>query len=186
MVIIGSVRPGARGQTVGSWVKKTIEADKRFELDYVDLKELDLPFYNEPAGGPNAIAYLGGGYQNPKGQKWADRVAKAEAYILVTPEYNHSYSAVLKNALDWVGPEWGGKAVTFVSYGYGNVAGTRAVEHLRSVVPELGMVQTKAALGIPGIAQAFKEDGTPEDDQLNDVLKTVLDSLYELGSKLQK
>lgn len=181
MIILGSVRQNRRGEKVAAWVKRVAEADKRFEIELADVKKLGLPFYDEPIGGPFMIAASGSDYTNPKGKAWAQAVSQAEAYILVTAEYNHSYPASLKNALDWVGPEWGGKPVTFVSYG-GLAGGARAVEHLRQVVAELGLIQTKAAVHITGIGDAFGKNGEPKNQNLTPELNKALNSVFELGN----
>jgi NAD(P)H-dependent FMN reductase len=84
---------------------------------------------------------------NELGKKWAAKISEADGYIIVSPEYNHGYSAVLKNAIDWVFPEWRNKPVGFV--GYGNAGGARAIEQLRQVAIELQMVPIRSAVHIP-------------------------------------
>src|SRR5579862_2646890 len=120
MIILGSSRQGRRGEVVAKWVEGLARTDSRLEVDYVDLKVLNLPFFDEPIS-PFTIRDTGVSYTHPEGEAWAQRVGKAEGFLIVTPEYNHGYPAVLKNALDWVGREWGNKPVSFVSYG--NITG---------------------------------------------------------------
>jgi NAD(P)H-dependent FMN reductase len=107
-------------------------------------------------------------------------VANWVRVLIVTPEYNHGYSGVLKNALDWVGREWGDKPVAYVSYG--NItAGARAVEQLRQVTNELGLVQVANAIYFPNISRdAFNEAGQPAHTSANDNLKKMFDELLRL------
>jgi NAD(P)H-dependent FMN reductase len=90
---------------------------------------------------------LKGNYSNALAKKWAAKIGEADGYIMLTPEYNHGYTAVLKNALDWVFAEWHGKPVGFVSYG--NAGGARSIEQLRHVVIELYMHPIRNAIHIP-------------------------------------
>jgi NAD(P)H-dependent FMN reductase len=179
MVILGSTRQGRRGEVVAKWALGAAGQDGRLEMDYVDLRELNLPFFDEPES-PFTMRDAGRGYTHPEGEAWAQRVAKAEGFLIVTPEYNHGYPAVLKNALDWVGREWGDKPVAFVSYG--NITGgVRAVEQLRQVANELGLVQVANAIYFPNISRdAFGQDGQPSHSGANDNLKKMFDELLRL------
>ncbi|MEO3802171.1 NAD(P)H-dependent oxidoreductase [Nonomuraea sp. B1E8] len=128
-IIIGSTRPGRNGEAVARWIHDLAAErdDARFEL--VDLKDFGLPHLDEampPAMGRRDL---------PHTRKWADKVASFDAYVFVTPEYNHSISGALKDAIDFLYGEWHNKAAGFV--GYGSVGGTRAVEHLRLIMGEL-------------------------------------------------
>lgn len=185
MIILGSTRQGRRGETVAKWVKAQAEADSRLEVDYVDLREVNLPFFDEPES-PFTMRDAGRDYAHPEGKVWAERVARAEAFLIVTPEYNHGYPGVLKNALDWVGREWGNKPVSFVSYG--NITGgARSVEQLRQVVVELGLIQVANAIHFPGIARgAFTDDGQPAHAGSNESLTKMFDELIRLQQILSK
>lgn len=185
MIILGSSRQGRRGGVVANWVKAGAEKDNRFEIDFVDLRELNLPFFDEPMS-PFSMARAGQDYTNPTGKAWAQRVGQTEGVIIVTPEYNHGYPGVLKNALDWVGPEWVNKPVGFVSYG--NIAGgARAVEQLRQVVVELGLIQIANAIHFPGIAKgAFGEDGQPTYEGSDENLKKMFDEIIRLAGQRDK
>jgi NAD(P)H-dependent FMN reductase len=181
MIIFGSSRQGRRGEVVSNWVKDQATKDGRFEIDYVDLRELNLPFFDEPTS-PLSMESLDE-YTHPEGKAWAERVAKADGYILITPEYNYSTSAVLKNALDWVGKPWVGKAVGFV--GYGSIGGgTRAVEHLRTIVVELSLFQAPPSVQVVGFKKAFDENGQPKEVRYNDNLKKVLNEVVRLNEGL--
>ncbi|CAN5128404.1 NAD(P)H-dependent oxidoreductase [soil metagenome] len=142
-VIIGSTRKGRFGDKPAKWIFE--EAKKRFEFDVelIDLRDYPLPFFDE-AVSPSMNK---GVYSNKQAAAWAKKVGEADGYIWVTPEYNHSTSAVLKNALDYAYPEWNRKPVAFVAYG--SMGGARAVEHLIGIAAELQMATVRAAVYIP-------------------------------------
>lgn len=135
-VIIGSTRPKRLGRAVGEWVASAPAPG--LDLTLVDLADLGLPLLDEPA--PAAS----GSYARDATRDWSKLAGQFDAFVLVTPEYNHSTSAALKNALDHLYAEWHDKAVAFV--GYGADGGTRAVEHLRVICAELGMAGVGAAV----------------------------------------
>lgn len=184
MVIFGSSRQGRKGGVVADWVKHLVEQDSRFELDYVDLQQLNLPFFDEPLS-PFSMKRKGAEYTHAEGQTWANRVGSTEAVIIVTPEYNHGYPAVLKNALDWVGPEWTDKPVGFVSYG-GVSGGSRVVEQLRTVTIELGLVQVANPIHFNFFETAFNDSGQPLREGKNDELKRMLDEIQRLHQNFAK
>lgn len=140
MIIVGSVRPGRIGLPIAKWVEQTAEGD--WDIDLVDLAELNLPFMDEP-NHPSIRQYT-----KQHTLDWSARVDAADAIILVTPEYNHSFSPALKNALDFLSQEWWRKPVGFVSYG-GVSAGTRGVVGLEPAITGLGMVRTGASVELP-------------------------------------
>jgi NAD(P)H-dependent FMN reductase len=180
MIILGSTRTGRRGEVVAKWVDGLARANSRFEIDYVDLRELNLPYFDEPMS-PFSMYAAGKDYTHPEGKAWAQRVGQADGFIIVTPEYNHGYPGVLKNTLDWVGREWVDKPVGFVSYG--NITGgVRAVEGLRQVSVELGLIQVANAIYFPGISRgAFNENGQPAHEGSNENLTKMLDEIVRLG-----
>jgi NAD(P)H-dependent FMN reductase len=178
MIIWGSSRQGRGGGVVSEWVKRHAADDNRLEVDFVDLRQMNLPFYDEPTT-PFSMAREGKSYSRPEGKAWAERVAKAAAVLIITPEYNHGPPAVLKNCLDWVGPEWVDKPAAFISYG-SNAGGARAVEQLRSVTIELGLIQVANAIHLPFYRQAFGEDGEPKHSGTTDSLTKMFDELNRL------
>ena len=184
MIILGSSRHERKGEVVANWVRNYVKADGRFDIDFVDTQTLGLPFYDEPLS-PFSMKRAGREYTHPEGRQWANRVAGADAVMLVTPEYNHGYPGVLKNTLDWVGPEWVDKPVSFISYSSQITGGARAVEQLKPVVTELGLVQVANAIHIPRISEAFKPDGQPVYEPLGDNLKSMLDELERISSKFK-
>jgi NAD(P)H-dependent FMN reductase len=183
-VIFGSTRAGRKGEVVANWVQKGVEPDSRFELDFADLREVNLPFFDEPMD-PFGMKEAGVDYTHPEGRAWADRVKAADGFIMITPEYNHSAPAVLKNCIDWVGPEWADKPVGFISYG-GIAGGARAVEHLRQMVIEVSLVQVANAIHFPFFQKAFDEQGQPVRSNYNDNLNSMLDEIMRLHTAFRK
>ncbi|PJJ61392.1 NADPH-dependent FMN reductase [Compostimonas suwonensis] len=145
-IIIGSTRPGRNGEAVARWVHEI--ASQRTEVDYelVDLLDYDLPHLDE------ALPPAYGQYSQEHTKKWAAKIAEFDGYIFVTPEYNHSTSGALKNAIDFLSAEWNNKAAGFVSYGV--FGGSRAVEHLRLVLSQLQVATVSAHVGL-GLATDF-------------------------------
>lgn len=141
-VIVGSSRANRFSEKPAEWILG--EARQRSELDVelLDLRNYELPFFEEAM--PPGLAR--DGYTNPAVVRWRDKVREADGFIVCTPEYNHGYPAVLKNALDYVYFAWSRKAVAFVSWG--GAGGTRAVEQLRLVAVELDMAPLRAAVHI--------------------------------------
>src|SRR5580692_7088199 len=165
-IILGSTRPGRRGEQVAKWVLEVASqrADADFEL--IDLIDFPLPHLDEPL--PPSI----GQYQNSHTLEWAAVIAQFDGFIFVTPEYNHSTSGVLKNAIDYLYAEWNNKAMGVVSYGA--VGGARAAEHLRLIAGELQMadVRTNVALSLFTDFENFT-DLAPSEHQ-EQVLQTLL------------
>ncbi|MDB4978099.1 MAG: NADPH-dependent reductase [Candidatus Peribacteria bacterium] len=143
-VIIGSTRPNRFGDKPGKWIYEEAKKVEGVEVELLDLVDYPMPFYEEPMG----PSMLNKKYSNDVVKKFSAKVDAADAFIIVTPEYNHSTSGVLKNALDHLFPEWNNKPVGFVSYG--GVGGARAVEHLRQISVELEMAPIRNAVHIPG------------------------------------
>src|SRR3954463_6190224 len=132
-IIVASTRPGRVGLPVADWFAARAKAHGAFELDFVDLAELGLPFMDEP-NHPRLRRYE---HQHTK--DWSARVDAADAIVFVTPEYNHSFNAPLKNAIDYLNQEWQYKPLGFVSYG-GVSGGTRAVAMLKPIAAVLKIV----------------------------------------------
>jgi NAD(P)H-dependent FMN reductase len=175
-IIVGSTRPGRNGEQVARWVHEQASrrTDATFEL--IDLVDYPLPHLDEPL--PPSM----GQYQNQHTQEWATKIASYDGFVMVTPEYNHSTSGVLKNAIDYLFAEWNNKAVGFVAYGA--VGGARAIEHLRLVSGELKMadVRTGVALSLFSDFEEFSRI-KPGPHQLQ-ALTTMLDELLAWSSAL--
>ncbi len=135
-IILGSTRPGRNGAAVANWVRDIASKRTDAEFELVDLKDYNLPLLDE------AVPAVMGAYTNQHTKDWSAKIASFDAYVFVTPEYNHSTSGALKNAIDFLFQEWNNKAAGFVSYG-GN-GGARAVEHLRLVMGELQVADVRA------------------------------------------
>ena len=134
-IIIGSTRPGRVGETVGKWVYEQSKGRSDAEFELVDIKEYDLPLLDEPK-----LAAVQD-YSKDHTKKWSAKIAEFDGYIFVTPEYNHSTSAALKNALDFLYNEWTNKAAGFVSYGA--IGGARAVEALRPIMAQFKIADVR-------------------------------------------
>lgn len=137
-VILGSTRPGRRGKVVADWVLSRAAARTGAEYELVDLADYPLPHLDEPM--PPSL----GSYAGEHTKAWAAKIAGYDGFIFVTPEYNHSTSGVLKNALDYLYAEWNNKAAAFVSYG--SLGGARAIEHLRGIASELQIAHVRTQL----------------------------------------
>jgi len=172
-VILGSTRPGRFSEYPGAWIAE-IAREKGINVEVLDLRDYDMPLFNEAAT-PSSKTEP---YTNEAVARWTKKIAEADAYIMVTPEYNRGPSGVLKNALDWVYPEWNNKAVAFVSYG--TVGGARAVEALRISAIEMQMAPIRSSVNIfahwnlreadgslkPGALDPFKKGAENMVDQL--------------------
>ena len=169
-VIVGSVREGRFGPVVADWLAGVADAHGGFEVDVVDLAEPDLPLVMPAFGATPSATVVA------EVAKVAPRLEAADAFVVVTPEYNHSYPASLKNAIDWHQPEWRAKPVAFVSYG-GISGGLRAVEHLRAVFAELHAVTIRETVSFHGAQARFGDDGLPNDDAAGVAAKAMLDQL---------
>ena len=169
-VILGSTRPGRRSEAVAQWVVNVANARTDASFELIDLAEVGLPLLDEP------VPAIFGEYAHAHTRAWAARIAQYDGFVFVTPEYNHSFSAALKNALDYLYAEWNDKAAGFV--GLGGNGGLRAVEQLRLVLAELKVatVRTQVALG-----RGELQSGLQQDEQLN----AMLDELVAWASALR-
>ncbi|MFI6921439.1 NADPH-dependent FMN reductase [Nonomuraea spiralis] len=173
-IIVASTRPGRAGREVAEWFWERAVAAGHFDVELVDLAEVGLPFLDEP-NHPKLKQYV-----NAHTKEWSATVDRGDAFVFVTPEYNHSFTAVLKNALDFLHHEWQHKAAGFVSYG-GISGGTRAVNGLRQVVSTLKMIPVVEAVNIPFYQQFIAEDGTVAP---NEVMIAAADAMLAELAKL--
>jgi NAD(P)H-dependent FMN reductase len=172
VVLVGSVREGRFGPVVASWIADRARDHGAFAVDVVDLADFDIPLAL-PAESPK---FAGSAYPRPAGM--ADLTARldaADGFVVVTPEYNHSYPASLKAAIDWHFSQWTAKPVAFVSYG-GAAGGRHAVLHLENVLTELHAVTIRDGLSFPNYFTTFV-DGQPLDPQATDYAKAMLTQL---------
>lgn len=169
-VILGSTRDNRAGERVGQWFCDQVTSSGLFELDYIDLADQQLDRVQSQH-------HPRSGNYSPGVQAFADRVGAADAFALLTPEYNHGYPASLKHALDACYREWNGKPATIVAYG-GMSGGARAAEQLRPVLASLAVASIRDAIAIAMVAQKFPTDGPPTD--LAGVEQAVTTMLIEL------
>ncbi len=171
-IIMGSIRDGRINEPISNWIKEVADnyaIDAEFEI--VDLKDYPLPLFDEPA----SPAYTSDLKAKEQQQPWAEKMNELDAYIFVTPEYNHGLSSALKNALDYVYNELTDKAAGIVSYG--SAGGVRAAEQLRTILSEFQVahVRTHPALSI---FHDFNDDGFNPADAQKDAVETML---YQLS-----
>ncbi len=179
MIVLGSVREGRVGLPIAQWVRKAAETDGRFDIDFVDLAELNLPLMDEP-NHPRLRKYT-----KQHTIEWSKRVEAADGFIFAFPEYNYSYAPAIKNALDYLNAEWNRKPVGFVNWG-GNSGGTRAQVALRPVVGALGLVMTRGSVEINFPQRQLSDDATFEpNEQQRDVLGLQLDEIVGLSEVLK-
>ena len=141
-IIVGSTRPGRKAEAVARWVHEIARKRTDANFEVVDIQDFNLPLLDEPV--PPSM----GQYSKPHTQAWAAKIDSFDAFVFVTPEYNHGTSGALKNAIDFLFAEWNNKAAGFV--GYGSAGGVRAVEHLRLVMAEVQVatVRNQVALSL--------------------------------------
>ena len=135
-IIIGSTRPGRNGEAVSKWVYEHSKKRTDAEFELVDIADYNLPLLDEP------YPAMMHNYTKEHTKKWSAKISEFDGFIFVTPEYNHSTSGALKNAIDYLSLEWNNKACGFVSYG--SAYGVRAVEHLRLIASELQMADVRS------------------------------------------
>jgi NAD(P)H-dependent FMN reductase len=178
-VIIGSTRPGRAGLPIGEWFVEQARKHGAFDVEVADLAEIALPLLDEP-NHPRLRRYV---HQHTK--DWSARVDRADAVVVVTPEYNYGYPASVKNALDYLHQEWQYKPVGFVSYG-GVAAGTRAVQQLKQVVTTLKMVPVTESVNIPVHSSLMDEDGRFEGTEATEqAAAAMLDELARVEAALR-
>ncbi|WP_275561246.1 NAD(P)H-dependent oxidoreductase [Streptomyces sp. 5-6(2022)] len=175
-VILGSTRPGRNGEAVARWVFDIARQRTDAEYELVDVADYRLPLLDE------AVPPSLGQYAQPHTRVWAEKIASFDGYVFVTPEYNHSTSGALKNAIDFLYAEWNNKAAGFV--GYGSAGGTRAVEHLRLVMAELQVADVRAQVAL-SLFTDFENFSrfTPAEHQ-TEAVNTLLDQVVSWSNAL--
>jgi len=176
-ILTGSTRPGRNNEAVARWVFDLATKRSDAEFEFVDIATYNLPLLDEPL--PPTL----GRYSRPHAKVWAAKIASFDAYVFVTPEYNHGIPAALKNAIDYLFREWNNKAAGFVSYG--GIGGARAVEQLRLVMGELMVADVRAQVMLSLFTDfenfsVFKPEPRHEKE-----LDTMLDELMAWGGALK-
>lgn len=185
-VIVGSTRPERAVGQVVSWVVDRARAHQAFEVEVLDLRDWPLPFFAEGAGTIGNFADPT--YSDPIVKRWNAMIKDGEAFVVITPEYNHSVPGVLKNALDSVFVSWAfrNKPAAFVGYSGGAVGGARAVEHLAHIAIEAEMVPVRNTVLVGKLPEAFDGNGDPVDPALETALEIALDDLAWWAAALQR
>lgn len=177
-VITASTRPGRQGEAIAEWVQRLAADHAGFQVEVVDLDHVGLPLLDEP-NHPRMQQYT-----KDHTRAWSATVSRADAFVIVLPEYNHSFPAALKNALDYLYLEWADKAVGLVSYG-GVSGGLRAVGALKPVLAALRMVPALEAVSIPNFAGFINDEGVFEADaSLDKAADAMLDEVARLTAAL--
>ena len=176
-IIIGSTRPGRAADRVVPWIVDQAKEHGAFSVEVLDLRDWPLPFFAETfatVGDPRNPVY-----SDPAVRQWNQRIAEGDAYLFITPEYNHSVPAVLKNAIDSVFASFGfrNKPAAFVGYSGGIAAGVRAIEHLAHIAIEAEMVPLRSTVLVSVVDRAFGPDGVPADPAAATAAGIMLDDL---------
>jgi NAD(P)H-dependent FMN reductase len=175
-IILGSTRPNRNGEQVARWVYDIAASRTDAEFELVDLRDYPLPHLDEPL--PPSM----GQYQNEHTKQWADKIASFDGFVFVTPEYNHSTSGVLKNAIDYLFAEWANKAAGFVSYG--SVGGARAAEQLRLIAGELQMADVRQQVALSLMTEFENFSVFKPGDYNKAALNTLLDQVIAWSTAL--
>lgn len=171
-IITASIRDGRAGENITNWVKQNLPENKDVEFEFIDLKDLSVPHFNDSV--PPSTAQ--GNYQSEFAKTWAKRINAADGYLIITPEYNHGYPGVLKDTFDWAYKEWNNKPIGFVSYGSA-AGGARSVEQLRLVAIELQMAPIREAVVISNYWAFFDDKGELTDENLREKLHSTINQL---------
>ena len=176
-IVTGSTRPGRNNEAVARWAFNVANKRRDAEFEFVDVADYNLPLLDEP------LSPTLGQYSHAHTKRWAAKIASFDAYVFVTPEYNHGISGALKNAIDYLFAEWNNKAAGFVSYG--GVGGARAVEQLRLVLGELMVADVRAQVLLSMFTDfenfaVFKPDPRHEHE-----VNTMLDQVIAWGRALK-
>jgi NAD(P)H-dependent FMN reductase len=170
-VIIGSTRPGRVGPSVAEWIIERAREHGGFDVEVADLAEINLPMFDEP-NHPRLKKYV---HQHTK--DWSAVADASDAFIFVIPEYNYSFNAATKNAIDYLSQEWAHKAAGIVSYG-GIAAGTRATQALKQVLSTVKIVPMTEAVNIPFVFKHLDEDRRfKSTEEMEQAAKAMLDEL---------
>lgn len=186
LVIVGSTRPGRAADLVLPWVIARVRAHDGFDTEVADLRDWPLPIFAEHAGTIGDLSDPT--YSEPIVRAWNKKVKQADAFIVVTPEYNHSIPGGLKNAIDsvWLSFGFRNKPVAAVGYSGSIGGGMRAIEHLAHVFIEVEAVPLRNTVVIPFVRTAFADNGEPVNPETGIRLQVMLDDLAWWSSALEQ
>ena len=176
-IIIGSTRPGRQSESVAKWVYDIAQKRSEAEFELVDIKDYNLPLLDEEV--PPSM----GQYSKEHTKAWAAKIDTFDAFVFVTPEYNHSMTGALKNALDFIFKEWNNKSAGFVSYG--SAGGARAVEQLRLIMGELQIADVRAQVMLSLFTDFENFSVFKPAAHHNDSVNTMLDQVIAWGKALK-
>lgn len=181
-VILGSVREGRKSEAPAKYIVEKIKAAGH-ESQLVDFRKLPLPFYDAPTV---PVVYFKTGYPNANAQKWSEVARAADAFVIVSPEYNHGYSAALKNALDWLYLEFEKKPFGLVGVSDGTTAGARMIENLRPIIQNFNAMSIRETIMIGPVQKYFDDEGKILDISLDKKIDGLLKSLTWWAEALKK
>jgi NAD(P)H-dependent FMN reductase len=185
-IIIGSTRPTRAADKVAPWVIERATSHPAFDVEVLDLRDWPLPIFAEHLG--SIGDFNDPTYSDPAVKRWNQKIKAADAYLVITPEYNHSVPGVLKNAIDniFVSFAFRNKPLVTVGYSGGIAGGVRAIEHLAQIAIEAELVPLRAAVVIPQVAEAFDESGLPINPVADISLGVALDDLAWWSAALER
>ena len=176
-IIIGSTRPGRKAEAVARWAYEIARTRSEAQFELVDIKDFHLPLLDEPL--PPVL----GQYSHEHSRRWSAKIASFDAFVFVTPEYNHATSGALKNAIDFLYSEWVNKSAGFI--GYGGTSGARAVENLRLIMAELQVATVRAQVGL-SLFTDFENFTTFKPATIHETaLSTLLDQVIAWGRAMK-
>ncbi len=178
-VVVGSTRPNRRGLAVAQWALEFASRRSDAEFELVDVADFHLPLLDEPMPASQ------GNYAHAHTRAWSARIAPFDAFIFVTPEYNHSAPPSLTNALDFLYQEWHNKAAGFVSYG-SSASGARAVEHLRGIMAELQIADVRGQVALSLFTDWEKFQAFTPGSHHEKGFTAMLDQLVAWGGAMKK
>jgi NAD(P)H-dependent FMN reductase len=149
--ILGSTRQGRFGDSVANWFAQLAHGRDDLTFELIDLRDWPLPFFDSPASPAS-------GKIAAEARAWSEKIAAGDGYVIITPEYNRGYPAVLKNAIDYLFHDWSNKPLGLVGYG-GSAGGARALQQLRIVAMEVGMAPVRTEVNVVFARRQFDEAG---------------------------
>lgn len=178
-IITSTTRPGHKGILVANWLIELVKKDERFNTELLDLAKINLPLMDEP-NHPRLQQYT---HEHTKA--WSKTIDSADCFIIVLGEYNYSFPAPIKNAIDYLFKEWQNKPVGIVSYG-GVSGGLRAAQMLKQVLTTLNMMPITEGVPLPFFSKFITDDGQFEPEEISEKsVQILLDSLYQWSEALQ-
>jgi NAD(P)H-dependent FMN reductase len=185
-IIIGSTRPTRAADRVAPWVIHRATSHPAFDVEVLDLRDWPLPMFAEHLG--TIGDFNDPTYSDPAVKRWNQKIKEADAYLVITPEYNHSVPGVLKNAIDniFVSFAFRNKPIVAVGYSGGIAGGVRAIEHLAQIAIEAELVPLRAAVVISQVAEAFDQAGMPINPVTDISLSVALDDLAWWSAALER